>query len=44
MREKVVESIAVETIRHILKAAKVKLRRTKTWKECNDPKLRSKKK
>ena len=44
IREKIVESIAVETIRQILKAAKVKLRRTKTWKECNDPKLRSKKK
>jgi len=44
MREKIVESIAVETVRQILKANKVKLRRTKTWKECNDPKLRSKKK
>lgn len=44
VREKIVESIAVETIRQMLKAAKVKLRRTKTWKECNDPKLASKKK
>jgi transposase len=44
IREKVVESISIETIRQILKANKVKLRRTKTWKECNDPKLRSKKK
>jgi len=44
IRERIVESIAVETIRQMLKAAKVKLRRTKTWKECNDPKLRSKKK
>lgn len=42
--EKVVESISIETIRQILRANKVKLRRTKTWKECNDPKLRSKKK
>ncbi len=42
--EKVVTSISIETIRQILRANKVKLRRTKTWKECNDPKLRSKKK
>lgn len=41
--EKIVESIALETIRQILKANKVRLQRTKTWKECNDPKLRSKK-
>jgi len=41
--EKIVESIALETIRQILKANKVCLQRTKTWKECNDPKLRSKK-
>lgn len=43
IREKIVESIAIETIRQMLKTAKVKLRRTKTWKECNDPKLASKK-
>lgn len=43
IEERIVESISVETIRKILKGAKVKLRRTKTWKECNDPKLRSKK-
>ena len=42
--EKIVKSISIETIRQILRANKVKLRRTKTWKECNDPKLRSKKK
>lgn len=41
--EKIVESISIETIRQILKNAKVRLRRTKTWKECNDPKLPSKK-
>ena len=41
--EHIVESISIETIRQMLKAAKVKLRRTKTWKECNDPKLASKK-
>ena len=44
VREKIVESIAVETVRQMLKTAKVKIRRTKTWKECNDPKLASKKK
>ena len=44
VREKVVDSIAIETIRQMLKAAKVKIRRTKTWKECNDPQLASKKK
>ena len=41
--EKIVASISLETIRQILKAHKVRLQRTKTWKECNDPKLRSKK-
>jgi transposase len=44
IREKIVESIAVETIRQMLKSARVKIRRTKTWKECNDPRLASKKK
>jgi len=41
--ERIVASISIETLRQILKKAKVKLRRTKTWKECNDPGLRSKK-
>ena len=41
--ERIVDSISIETIRQMLKTAKVKLRRTKTWKECNDPKLASKK-
>jgi len=41
--ERIVESISIETIRQILRANKVRLQRTKTWKECNDPKLRSKK-
>lgn len=41
--EKIVTSISLETLRQILKANKVRLQRTKTWKECNDPKLRSKK-
>ena len=44
VREKVIDSIAIETVRQMLKLAKVKIRRTKTWKECNDPKLASKKK
>ncbi len=43
IREKVVTSISLETLRRMLKARKVRLQRTKTWKECNDPKLRSKK-
>jgi len=41
--EHIVDSISIETIRQMLKKAKVKLRRTKTWKECNDPRLASKK-
>jgi len=41
--EKVVCSISIETLRTILHERKVKLRRTKTWKECNDPRLKSKK-
>ena len=43
MEEGIVDSISIESIRQMLKGAKVKLQRTKTWKECNDPKLRSKK-
>ena len=42
-KERIVDSISLETLRQMLKGAKVKLRRTKTWKECNDPKLPSKK-
>ena len=41
--QKIVKSISVEKLRSILKDKKVRLRRTKTWKECNDPKLKSKK-
>ena len=41
--EKVVKSISAETLRTILREKNVKLRRTKTWKECNDPRLSSKK-
>lgn len=43
IKDKVVKSISIEKLRSILRGKKVKLRRTKTWKECNDPKLKSKK-
>jgi transposase len=43
IKEKIIASISLETLRTILHEKKVKLRRIKTWKECNDPKLRSKK-
>jgi transposase len=43
VREKIVTTISRETLRQMLKARKVRLQRTKTWKECNDPQLRSKK-
>ena len=43
VKEKIVSSISLETLRGILHEKKVKLRRIKTWKECNDPKLKSKK-
>jgi transposase len=42
-KERIVDSISLETLRNLLKGHKVRLQRTKTWKECNDPKLRSKK-
>lgn len=44
VREKIVTSISLETLRRMLKGHKVRLQRTKTWKECNDPRLRAKKK
>lgn len=43
IRARIVPSISIETVRQILKGRKVRLQRTKTWKECNDPRLRSKK-
>jgi transposase len=43
IKEKIISSISIETLRTILHEKKVKLRRIKTWKECNDPKLKSKK-
>lgn len=42
-REKIVSSISLETLRQLLKGRRVRLQRTKTWKECNDPALASKK-
>jgi transposase len=41
--EKMVASISIETLRTILHERKVRLRRIKTWKECNDPRLKAKK-
>jgi transposase len=43
VKEKIISSISLETLRGILHEKKVKLRRIKTWKECNNPKLKSKK-
>ncbi len=44
IEQRIVESICIETIRQMLRKAKVSLQRTKTWKECNDPRLAAKKK
>lgn len=44
VEKRIVPSISVETLRQWLRTAKVRRQRTKTWKECNDPKLASKKK
>lgn len=41
--EKIVPSISIETLRTILHERKVRLKHTKTWKECNDPRLKAKK-
>jgi transposase len=38
-----IESISIETIRQILRDNGIKYRRTKTWKESNDPEFESKK-
>jgi transposase len=42
IEQKVVPSISVEWLRQLLHRAKVRLRRTKTWKESNDPNFHSK--
>jgi len=43
LEQRIVDGIALETLRQMLRGAKVRLQRTKTWKECNDPRLASKK-
>ena len=41
--KRIVRSISIETVRQMLKGEGIRLQRTKTWKECNDPELASKK-
>ena len=43
VRKRIVKSISSETLRQMLRRDKVRLQRTKTWKECNDPRLAAKK-
>jgi transposase len=43
LQKRLVDRISIETLRQMLRGAKVRLQRTKTWKECNDPDLASKK-
>jgi transposase len=43
IRRKVVRSIGLQTLCRILEEKKIRLQRTKTWKESNDPKFDSKK-
>lgn len=43
MQMKVVKSISIERLRTILHEEGIKLQRTKTWKESNDPAFASKK-
>ena len=40
---KIVKSISIETLRTILHSHSIKLQRTKTWKESNDPEFVAKK-
>lgn len=42
-KTRVVRSISIETVRTILHEYKVRLQRTKTWKESNDPEFEPKK-
>lgn len=42
-KARVVRSISIETVRTILHEYKVRLQRTKTWKESNDPAFEPKK-
>jgi len=39
----IIESISIEWLRQILKERGIKYRRTKTWKESNDPEFEFKK-
>lgn len=43
IKRKIVSTISHETIREMLKKAKISHQRTKTWKESTDPELESKK-
>lgn len=43
IQRKVVRSIGLQTLCRILEEKKIRLQRTKTWKESNDPKFDSKK-
>lgn len=43
MQKKVVKSIGIATLYRILEEHKIRLQRTKTWKESNDPRFESKK-
>lgn len=43
VEKRIVRSISIETVRQMLRGKGVRLQRTKTWKECNDPELASKK-
>ena len=42
IEQKIVPSISVEWLRQLLHRSKIRLRRTKTWKESTDPHFRSK--
>ena len=43
IKNRIVRSISIETLRTILQEYKIRLQRTKTWKESNDPAFESKK-
>jgi transposase len=43
MATKVVKTVSIETLRSILHTYRVRLQRTKTWKESNDPAFAAKK-
>jgi len=43
VKTKVIKQLSIEKLRTILKENNINLRRTKTWKESNDPAFKSKK-